>query len=233
VTSRLEPLVLVGAGGLGRETAELVADINRTEPTWDLLGFVDDDPLLAGTRVIGLPVLGPIAQVASLGAAVVVCTARPAVGCSRPALVERLDLPESRRPSLVHPSASLASSTRLGPGCIVLAGVVATAQVTLGAHVVVMPQVVLTHDDVVDDYATLASGVRLGGGVHVAAEAYLGAGALVREGCRVGTRALVGMGAVVLEDVASGQVWAGVPARPIKPVLSAVAGVNVDVGGQS
>ena len=47
----------------------------------------------------------------------------------------------------------------------------------MGAHVVAMPQVVLTHDDVIEDYVTLASGVRLGGGVHVATEAYLGAGA--------------------------------------------------------
>jgi acetyltransferase-like isoleucine patch superfamily enzyme len=76
-----------------------------------------------------------------------------------------------------------------------------------------MPQVVLTHDDVVGDYATIASGVRLGGGVRVAAGAYLGAGALVREGLTIGAGSLVGLGSVVLHDVPAGEVWAGNPAR--------------------
>ncbi len=64
-----------------------------------------------------------------------------------------------------------------------------------------MPQTVLTHDDQIDDFVTIASGVRLGGGVHVEREAYLGAGANVREGVRIGEAALVGMGSVVLDDV--------------------------------
>ncbi len=229
MTSRREQLVLLGAGGLGRETAEVVHAINARNPTWDLLGFLDDDPRLEGVSVAGLPVLGPISLAASLGAAVAVCTARPAVGCSRPALVERLGLEPDRRPALVHPGAWLSGSTQVGPGCIVLAGVVATAQVWLGTHVVVMPQVVLTHDDVVEDYATLASGVRLGGGVRVAREAYLGAGALVREGVTVGPAALVGMGAVVLEDVPPGEVWAGVPSRRLGREAS-VVGARQDGG---
>ena len=230
MTGTLQPLLLVGAGGLGRETAELVRAINAVEPVWDLLGFLDDDPTLAGEAVAGLPVLGPIDLARSTDSAVAVCTARPAVGCSRSGLVERLALPVERRPSLVHPGAWLSPSTTLGPGCVVLAGAVATAQVAIGAHVVLMPQVVLTHDDVVDDQATLASGVRLGGGVHVAGEAYLGAGALVREGVTIGSRALVGMGSVVLEDVPDDEVWAGVPARPLRPVLAG-AGIASRPGG--
>ncbi len=231
MTRALQPLLLVGAGGLGRETAELVRAINSVEPVWDLVGFLDDDPRLEGTAVATLPVLGPVALAEGADAAVAVCTARPAVGCSRPALVERLSLPAERRPSLVHPAAWLAPSTTMGAGCLVLAGVVATADVAIGAHVVLMPQVVLTHDDVVDDYASLASGVRLGGGVHVAAEGYLGAGALIREGVAIGSQALIGMGSVVLEDVPAGEVWAGVPARPRHVPVPAASIAAVPAGG--
>jgi sugar O-acyltransferase (sialic acid O-acetyltransferase NeuD family) len=225
----LHPLVLVGAGGLGRETAELVRAINAVDPTWDLLGFVDDEPRLEGGSVIGLPVLGPVSMAATLDVAVAICTARPAVGCSRPGLVDRLEVPARRRPTLIHPAASVAPSTTMGPGCLVLAGVVTTAEVRLGAHVVVMPQVVLTHDDEIDDYATVASGVRLGGAVHVGREAYLGAGALVREGVSIGPSALVGMGAVVLEDVPAGEVWIGAPARASGPAVLASA-ASLDMG---
>src|SRR5262249_35477553 len=98
--------------------------------------------------------------------------------------------------------------------------VVLTADARIGAHVAVMPQVVVTHDDVVDDHATIASGVRLGGGVHVARGAYLGAGALVREGLTIGEWSLVGMGSAVLRDVPAGEVWAGSPARFLRMATS-------------
>jgi acetyltransferase-like isoleucine patch superfamily enzyme len=104
----------------------------------------------------------------------------------------------------------------VGPGSVLLAGTVLTADVEVGAHVAVMPQAVLTHDDRVADYATIASGVRLGGGAVIEEGAYVGAGALVREGVTIGARSLVGMGSVVLHDVPPGQIWAGNPARKLR-----------------
>jgi acetyltransferase-like isoleucine patch superfamily enzyme len=109
---------------------------------------------------------------------------------------------------------------------VLLAQVALTADVNLGAHVAVMPQVVLTHDDVVADCATIASGVRLGGGVRVARTAYLGAGALVRESLTIGAGALVGMGSVVLRDVPAGEVWAGNPARFLRDVARPVGAIQ-------
>ncbi len=220
MTTGVRDLALVGAGGLGRETAELVRAINADRPTWRLVGFFDDDPALQGTSIAGLPVLGPVADAAAADVAVAICTARPAIGCSRARIAPALDLDGPAGPPSCTRPPRWAPSTVVGAGSIVLAGVVATADVTIGAHVVVMPQTVLTHDDLIDDFATIASGVRLGGGVHVEREAYLGAGAMVREGLRIGAAALVGMGSVVLHDVPAGQTWVGAPARPLDVLQS-------------
>ena len=67
-----------------------------------------------------------------------------------------------------------------------------------------------------EDFATIASGVSLGGGARIGLAAYLGAGALIREKRTVGAFALVGMGAVVTRDVPSREVWAGIPARHLR-----------------
>jgi sugar O-acyltransferase (sialic acid O-acetyltransferase NeuD family) len=210
----VRPLLLVGAGGFARETAAAVRAVNGVRPEWTLLGLLDDDPARHGVLVDGLCVLGPAETVHEHpDAAVLVCTGSPRNYRSRRDIVRRLGLPADRYPVLTHPAASVAAGAEVGPGTVLLAGTVVTAPQRIGAHVAVMPQVVLTHDDAVADYVTLASRVALGGGVTVAEGAYLGAGALVREGLTVGAWALVGMGSVVLRDVPPGEVWVGAPAH--------------------
>jgi sugar O-acyltransferase (sialic acid O-acetyltransferase NeuD family) len=147
----------------------------------------------------------------------VICVGNPRAYRARARLVERLALPESRYATVIHPSAQIAESCTVGPGSVILALATLTAAVEVGAHVAVMPQVVLTHDVVVADYATLASGVVLGGGTRIERGAYLGAGALIREQVVVGAWAQVGMGSVVLRDVPAAEVWVGSPARYLRP----------------
>ncbi|MGE7432952.1 acetyltransferase [Kitasatospora sp. NPDC001175] len=217
-------LVIVGAGGFGREAAEAA---RAAGDSWRLRGFLDDNEALHGSEVDGVPVLGPAEAVHDLpDAQVVLCTVNPRVYHSRSDLLERLKLPEDRYATLVHPSAQIAHAAELGPGSVLLANVVMTARATVGAHVAVMPQTVLTHDTEVADLVTLATGVRLGGGVRLERGCYLGAGAMVREYTTVGRWSLVGMGSVVLHDVPPRQVWAGSPARFLRAAAGAPEGAN-------
>jgi sugar O-acyltransferase (sialic acid O-acetyltransferase NeuD family) len=212
-------LVLIGAGGFGRETAQAVHALNDSGAAWRLLGYLDDDPARRGLVIDGTTVLGGRDLIAELPAAsFVVCTGRPGDYASRLRIVGDLGLPPERYATIVHPSATISLSSSVGPGSVLLAQVTLTAAVTVGAHVAIMPHVTLTHDDVVADFATIASGVSLGGSVQVGKSAYLGAGALVGENCSVGALSLVGMGAVVTHDVPAAEVWAGVPARRLRAV---------------
>jgi sugar O-acyltransferase (sialic acid O-acetyltransferase NeuD family) len=218
-------LVIVGAGGFGRETAEAVRALNDNGAAWKLAGYLDDDPARHGTVIDGVPVLGSTKELGDMpDVSVVVCTGRPDNYFSRSRIVERLALPPQRYATIVHPSAWVSSTSRLGPGTVLLAQTVLTAAVTVGSHVAVMPHVTLTHDDIIDDFATIASGVCLGGNVHVGRCAYIGAGALVREERRIGAGALVGMGATVTRDIPADEIWTGVPARRLRLAPSASSG---------
>ena len=208
------PLVLVGAGGFGRETVELIRAINTVDPTWDLLGFVDDSPDLAGTERSGLPVLGPIEWLhANPNAHATLCLGSPSTNGLRRAVARRLDLPSDRYATLVHPAAVISPSVEIGVGTVVHATTVCTADIVLGSHVEIMPAVVLTHDDLVGDFVTFGAGARVAGGVTIEDEVYVGSGACIREGLSVGAGALVGMGSVVTRSIPAGEVWAGSPAR--------------------
>jgi len=74
----MRPLLIVGAGGFARETVEAIRAINAIEPTWRLLGLLDDDPGRHGNVVAGVPVIGPLELVHSEPrASVVLTTGRP------------------------------------------------------------------------------------------------------------------------------------------------------------
>ncbi|MGY1733779.1 NeuD/PglB/VioB family sugar acetyltransferase [Geodermatophilus sp. SYSU D01045] len=215
------PLVVLGSGGFARETVQLLLAHPASGPggeSYTPTCVLDDDPRWHGTAVGGVPVTGPTDDAAAhvaRGAAVVACVGNPGAPDSRRRLVARLGLPDEAWATVVHPLASVSLDSVVGPGSVLHAGVVLTAAVRLGRHAVVMPHVVLTHEDEVGDAVTFGAGVRLAGGVTVGEAAYLGSGALVREGRRIGAGAVVGMGAVVVRDVPPGEVWAGNPARPL------------------
>jgi sugar O-acyltransferase (sialic acid O-acetyltransferase NeuD family) len=222
-------LVIVGSGGFGREAAEAVRDLIDVGTPWRLLGFIDDDPARAGQVIDGTPVLGGREELKRLpDARVVVCTVRPGNYVSRPRIVSELGLPPERYATIIHPSVVVSHSSSVGPGTVLLAGTVLTAAVRVGAHVAVMPHVTLTHDDVVEDFATLGSRSALGGGVTVSRCAYIGAGAIIGEQRVIGELALVGMGAVVTKDVPPREVWAGVPARRVRAAVIPDGPIPID-----
>lgn len=206
------PLLLVAASGLAKEVVAAV----REHGGHRLVGILDDEPSLHGTSLSGLGILGPLdAVVDHPDADLLVCVGS---GRGRSRVVERLSaigVTDDRYATVVHPASPVGVSNRVGVGSILLAQVVLTTDVSVGRHVVVMPHVTMTHDDVVADFATLCAGVRLGGSVRIEPRAYLGMNASVRERVLVGCDAVLGMGSVLLTDLPDGQTWAGIPARPL------------------
>ncbi|MDQ4214261.1 NeuD/PglB/VioB family sugar acetyltransferase [Microbacterium capsulatum] len=202
-----ERLLLIGASGLAREV--IAAGVVG------VVGILDDDSARQGTEVAGVPVLGPVRLAVEGSDRLLVCVGP---GSGRRSIVARLaeaGVREERYGIFAARSARIGHSSVVGAGSILLDSVVVTADASVGRHVVIMPNSTVTHDDVLEDFVTLAAGVSLGGGVRVGEGAYLGMNASVRQGITVGTDAVIGMGAAVIADVPDGRTWAGVPARDL------------------
>lgn len=201
-------VLLVAASGLARETLESI----RQTGDHEAVGILDDNAALHGTRVNGVPVLGGLQLAPQRGEQLLLCAGK---GASRAAIARRLGLPEERYATHISAHAVLGGSVSVGAGSIILAGTVATSDVRIGRHVVLMPRVVLTHDNVLEDFATLAAGAALAGTVHVGSEAYLGTNSTVRENLSIGRGAVLGMAAALIANLPAEQTWAGNPARPL------------------
>lgn len=205
-------LLLIAASGLAREVITVVDSL----PDVNILGIVDDDPSLHGTSVHNVPIVGPLEAVTAYPEAqLLICAGHGRVRREIVARLAALSVADTRYTTVIDQSVRVPSSCSVGFGSILLAHSVLTADIRIGKHVVVMPNVTLTHDDVIEDFGTVCAGVSLGGDVTIGSAAYIGINASVRERTAIGADALVGMGAVVLGDVPRKTTVAGNPARPL------------------
>jgi sugar O-acyltransferase (sialic acid O-acetyltransferase NeuD family) len=214
---RYRDLVIIGASGNGREIIDAIASGGQADGVkYRPIGFLDDKQELWGTSLKGATILGGLGLAHKLTDAFFV----NAIGgvnsyVGRPALTEKLGIPEERFATIIHSSAVISPDARIGVGSVVLANAVVGSDSVIGRHVLMLPHVVVNHDVVVDDYAILASSVCVAGYAQLGRASYIGMNAAIRDRVRVGAEALVGMGAVVLRDVPPGSVVVGVPAAEV------------------
>lgn len=209
----MRDLVIVGAGGHGRETLDIVEALAGDDAPWNFLGFADDGRGVADRLARRhASIVGSVAALEHLDAAVVIGIGDSSTRAEMDALLTGWGRESA---TLVHPLASVASDNRIAPGVVIAAGARVTTNVTLGRHVHLNVNAVVSHDCSVGDHTTLSPGVCLNGEVVIGAGVFLGTGAIVTPGCSIGDGAVIGAGAVVVGDVAPDTTMVGVPARAV------------------
>ena len=211
--TRRDPLVIVGAGGFGREVAWLAEAINEDRPSYDFLGFLDDSGAAPPEGYAVLDTLdGWLAR--PRGDVQFVC----AIGdpYTRHRVVRRLAAAGGRFATLVHPDVERSRWVRIGAGSMVCAGNILTTNITVGEHCLINLDCTIGHDAHVRAFASLMPGVHISGEVDIGDGVYFGTGAAVINNVRLGPWSIIGAGAVVTGDLPGGVVAVGVPAKPLK-----------------
>lgn len=211
--------MIVGAGGHGRELADVVRAVNEGEARFELLGFLDDGaPDPERLERLGLDHLGLLRALESMPEDVCYL-----LGLGSGDLRRRIDGWASsvgRRPAtLVHPRATLGSDVQLEPGVVICAHASVTTNVRLGRHTHVNVAATVAHDCRVGSYVTLSPGSRLSGNVTLDDGVMLGTGAVVLPGVRIGADTVIGAGAAAIRDLPGAVTAVGVPARVLESPL--------------
>lgn len=204
----MRTVAILGAGGHGK----VVAEAAILSQQWDKVHFFDDRyPTLKSCEV--WPVVGSVEDLEKCSTEYTGVIVAIGDNCTRLAQIRALNALGINIATIVHPSATISSFSKLAPGTVVLANAVVNAFVSIGAGVIVNTSSVIEHDCVIADGVHVSPNATLLGGVEIGEECWIGAAALVKQGVKVGSGTLVGMGAVVLSDVPQSVKVIGVPAR--------------------
>lgn len=204
-----ERIVIIGAGGFGKETYHLI-DRNRYNP----VGFIDPDP--SSTSDLPLPVLGDdclISELKDRGIASCVCVA---IGdMKRRNFIFELALQNDLKlPPIVHSTAVVLTEFQIGIGTIIYPNVVIMNNCKIGKGVLLNSGVTVGHDVEIGDFSNINPGAHLAGRIKVGQGVIIGLGSSILENVQIGDKAIIGAGSVVLRNVAAGTVVYGVPAKP-------------------
>ena len=121
----MKDIVIIGAGGFGREVAWLIEDINKVNNEWNIVGFVDDNKSIQGTEINGYKVVGDIDWLKEQELFVVNAIGDPII---KKKVMDRLDGSKNQYPVLIHPSVIYSESVNFGEGSIVCAGNIITVK---------------------------------------------------------------------------------------------------------
>ena len=150
----MKDIVIIGAGGVGRETAWIIEQINMKKPTWNIIGFVDDNKEIWNGEINGYKVLGNLSCLNDLENKFEFAT-------------------------IIHPDAYLNRTIEIGRGSIVYPGVIMTTNISIGNHVIVSPKCGIGHDSVIKDYVSLLWNVNISGFDVIEEGVLIGSGATI------------------------------------------------------
>jgi sugar O-acyltransferase (sialic acid O-acetyltransferase NeuD family) len=206
-------IFILGAGGFGRELFAWLYESTSCRPDDHVAGFLDSNPDALGHRSDYGRIVGAPEDFRPAPEDYLVC----AIGSpeAKLRLCRELQRKGAKFLSLIHRTAFVGASSRLGDGVVLCQGAVVTSNVALGSFVTLNVHASVGHDAIVGDGCTLSAHCDVTGRASLKEGVFLGSHATVLPGVRVGEYAVVGAASAAFRTVKPRTTVVGVPARVI------------------
>lgn len=209
----MKDLIIIGTGDFSREVSWMVERINIVNSTWNLLGFVDNNPTVQGKKIDGYYVLGTLSYLEKNSNDIyVICSI--GTGQIRKKVMDQVcRMSNMNIATLIDPEAIVGRNTKIAEGCIICAGSIITTNASLGRNVIINLNCSVGHDAILDECCTVHPGSNISGKVHVEHCVDIGTGTKIIQGKSICNNCILGAGAVVIKDITVPGTYVGVPAK--------------------
>lgn len=212
----MEEIIIIGAGGFGREVKMLIDQINFKEEKFKILGFIDDS-INRGSIVNGIEVLGGISYLEGITTKVNLALA---IGnpISRKEIFDKIC--NNRNlffPTLIHPGVIIGDdNVTIGLGCIICAGCILTVNIKIQNFVILNLATTVGHDSELMNFSSFMPSVNISGECRIEENVYVGTGAKIINKVNVGKNTIIGSGTVLTKSLPSNCTAVGIPAKIVK-----------------
>lgn len=216
----MKKLIIIGGYGNGTVIAQIVEEINKVKPTWELIGFLND---FEAGPINGYPVLGKVEHDVAqryLAEDVYFFYALISIKLNYKFLHKLYDLkiPLERFATLIHPYAVVSSAAQIGYGVSIQAFSIVGPNARMGNFIQVFGHATVGHNCTVDDYAYVTSNSIVGAHVHLKQGAFLGVNSTTLDRVTIGEWSIVGQHSNVIRDIPDYSKAVGNPAKVIGKV---------------
>ncbi len=206
-------LVIVGAGGFGRDVLEWARLSPRFLARSGVTSFAFLDDGQTGS-VSGVPVIGTVASYQPLPSDQLLCAiADPQI---RRRLVTQLRGKGAAFTQFVSDAALVASSAQLAAGVIVCPQAVVSVDTALGEQVHVNVGSLVGHDTTIGAWSTVSPGCSISGNVRLGRGVFLGTAVSIAPMLEIVDDVVLGMGSVVVRPVLRAGTAFGNPAKLVR-----------------
>ena len=207
----MKKLIILGAGGFGREIYNLAKKCAGYGSGYEIKGFIDDD-LNALDEFEGYPpIIGTIKDYHVLKDDVFVNSLGD-VQTKKKCITSILDKGGAFI-NLIHPLAIVSKNVTLGKGCIVDPFVSIGADTVIGDYILIQNGAVVGHDVTIGNWSRIDCYVVLVGGVTIGSEVCVHTGAIINQKVTIEKGARVGALSFVIRDVKENTTVFGNPAK--------------------
>lgn len=212
----MKDIAIFGAGGFGREVACLIKRINEKEPTWNMIGFFDDNASLWGTSNEYGMILGGMDALNAWEneLSIVLSIGSPKVLHKIVSKItnEKIDFPNIIAPDVIFLDKE---NMTMGRGNLICSGCLISCNTHIGNFNCLNDFVSIGHDTTIGDYNAFMTAARISGIVTIGQFNYFGVNCCVLQGLKIGDEVTIGAGSALMRRTKDGYTFVGVPAAPL------------------
>ncbi len=207
----MKNLIIIAAGGCGREVLQWAKDINKIEQRWDIKGFIDDNLNALGGLKCDVSVISKIDEYDIQPDDEFICC----IGNSivRKKIVDQMKSRGAVFTTIIHPNAVIAETCTIGEGTVIYPYALISDNAIIGDQCIINMYSSVAHDSELDEYCTISAHCDITGMCTLGKNVFMGTTSNMVPSSKIGDDAYICAGSTVMGRVRAGKKVLGNPAK--------------------